>query len=401
MLPGAEIARVLFKVGLKKKKRGKTPHSAGRRKPGRALARLMPTVTATGKTHGTPTLASESTSGIHELGTSTTDPRPCVPFSLHNCHANYAGNAWSSLRVALHTDYGLLHSTVYLQSRLIFHPTSSSVRLYHTRLLACTLPPVLLFLNQETRTFAISCDSTTTSCLRCARRKQSAEIATIAGEEDKRSGRGGGGRPRGCWRERETYGVRTTPSIRPRKSLKDADACQKPPTSTSRIRTNCPPGCPLRRLEESPHHLFPSPTDALPRARAAIPPTDRCSLNASLSLLCDPHLPELESCPGPYPCFIRRRVTRDRRRNHNVHTHTSIHLPQRPSFRQFRPGGGLSHNDTLYQISPSQLAASPREPLRIRDSRLSLCIGPRQLALAPYPHPLGPAINASYCGRLQ
>jgi hypothetical protein len=107
-------------------------------------------------------------------------------------------------------------------------------------------------------------------------------------------------------------------------------------------------------------------------------------LNASLSLLCDPYLPELESSPGPHPCFIRRRVTRDRPST-KPHVHTYIHLPQRLNFRQFRLGGGLSHNDTLCQISPNQLTASPREPLRIRDSRWPPCIGPHQLALTPYP----------------
>ena len=52
-------------------------------------------------------------------------------------------------------------------------------------------------------------------------------------------------------------------------------------------------------------------------------------------------------------------------------------------------------------ISPSQLAGPRREPLRIRDSRSSLCIGPRQLAratvdeLPPLP---GPTINTHIAG---
>jgi hypothetical protein len=141
-------------------------------------------------------------------------PTPSVLYPLHNCHANYAGNAWS--RVALNTDY-------YLQSHLIFHPTSSSVRLYHTRLL--TLPPVLLFFNPEPRTLAISrldddklfCVAPAESKARRLRQSRERKINGPEGEEEE--GRGDVGE-----RERETYGVRTTPSIRPRKSLKDADA---------------------------------------------------------------------------------------------------------------------------------------------------------------------------------
>jgi hypothetical protein len=155
-------------------------------------------VTAAGKNHGTPTQASESesTSGIHELGTKSTTPNSETHASRTFPSPQLPCKLRRECLVESGIEYGLLFAEPSdFPPHLVLGPPLSYPFAY--------TPTCFAFLKPRTPDPRHIPTRRRQALLRCARRKQSAEIATIAGEEDKRSGRGGGGRPRGCWRERE------------------------------------------------------------------------------------------------------------------------------------------------------------------------------------------------------
>jgi hypothetical protein len=190
-----------------------------------------------------------------------------------------------------------------------------------------------------------------------------------------------------CWSETYTSWI----PDRPRKPLNDidadTDAPQKPPVSTSRIRTN---------LERSPHHAL--SCRYRDRAKGSrnhkadgwlqveyLPVTPVQHAFASAR-----ELPRTARVPYPLP-----RDSSPPPGNRTVYLNGPASVVPAGRWRARR-------TRTPSTISPSQLAASSGEPLRIRASRLLLCIGPRQLGRPSLPPPFaGPTINTPYCGRPQ
>jgi hypothetical protein len=176
-----------------------------------------------------------------------------------------------------------------------------------------------------------------------------------------------------CWSETYTSWI----PDRPRKPLNDidadTDAPQKPPVSTSRIRTN---------LERSPHHAL--SCRYRDRAKGSrnhkadgwlqveyLPVTPVQHAFASAR-----ELPRTARVPYPLP-----RDSSPPSGNRTVYINGPASVVPAGRWRARR-------TRTPSTISPSQLAASSGEPLRIRASRLLLCIGPRQLGRPSPPPPL-------------